>query len=583
MIATTVMCATKSCGKTTTVEIRRKFVSNVWRLRGIKMGRSNTCIIIPVHNQVKLVERLVSSIKTYTTGDWHVVIVDDASTEPNARKRLRALCTGTRKKFRLLWNQKQKGYAASCKKGAHKAYGGTRFYVFLNSDTEILTKDWLRKLTDPMFDDSFSAIGCLSNNAGLQSVPIINPEKTNTNHPKPGTSKADIANTVENREQQIFPCKIINGFALAVAGKAFRDVGGFDEVNFPHYGADDDLCIKLSRKQYKLGVINDLYIWHEKRASYQDEEFEIRKTVEDKIQEIHGDFADKERKRILDSNAFKSVINDINKPFEEKRTIIVQRRFKDKIGIGICAYRRPEQTARLIKSILAAVKTPHELVVGIDDIQDERTKDVCESLAIEHFIEVNRGNSVNRNRLMKVLYDKGCQYLFLLEDDLEVTDNFVIPYINVMKNTQIPLMCGLHPMLVEKGGKEGHFEVIKEEKLGDYNIVYPSGNSNIFIALTRGLLENQGYIDTAAYRNLYGRTTGLWLDKIRRKSGFSELTWPDVREGRKCYVYRYDISGGMDNERKKRELDRFREFDLQFNGLRQHMVLDYKEEHVVLC
>lgn len=561
----------------------------------------NVGIVIPAHNNFNLVKRCVESIqrKTNPITRWDLVVVDDASTEKNFRKNCRDL-VGKMRNAKLVYFNKQKGFSEACLKGIGKLPKNERFYVFLNSDCEIITKDWLMKMTSMYLNSKgkISCIGPISNAAGWQSIPNPNPSDARVNDPPRGFSKNDIGYLVDKfatGEPILFP--MIHGFCFLIENGVFRSVGGFDAVNFPHHGSEDDLMVKLHHRGISCAIADNVYIWHEKNQSYKESRKDFSKAAAIRLREIHGNIVDNLVAEYTKTPPLDALSQQIKAEMEGKtplRTAPAEHKKREslvkfapkyvpteheKIGVGICTYYRPEQLTRLINSCrVHLAKQPHLLLCGVDDSRDQRSADVCETLSVKYYTATNRGNSVNRNRLMKVLYDQGCDYIFLLEDDIEVMGNFVTPYVTCMKSLKMPIMCGLHPLLLEQKGQEGHcFEVIQEQQCGKYTVVYPSGNSNIFIALHRDVLDQHGYIDTVAYKNRYARTTGLWLDKIKRRCCYEFPAWLDVKEGRECYIYRPNVAGGMSNEEKKKELKRFREFDLIHSGRRSNPV-SYPEE-----
>jgi len=260
-----------------------------------------------------------------------------------------------------------------------------------------------------------------------------------------------------------------------------------------------------------------------------------------------------------------------------------------KVGVVVSTYRRPNNLEKLIRSILGHT-TPNDLVVGIDEQEDVASGAICKGLSVDYYRAPNKGVAVNKNRLIKILYDRGCDYIFLLEDDLIVVKDFIKPYVSAMESTSIPLMSGLHPDLVEFPNPKSIFSVIKSVQHQEFTIVYPSSCSNVFMVITRDLIERVGYFNTKQYKNKYGRIQTMWLDLAKISyicSGGKgaqwiekRMGWPDIKQGRDTYRY-IRVKQGMSEEDKAKEVQAFREsyFKYHSNPL---TCIEYPEEKIVL-
>jgi len=103
----------------------------------------------------------------------------------------------------------------------------------------------------------------------------------------------------------------------------------------------------------------------------------------------------------------------------------------EKIGLGIVTCNRPEFVSKCIESI--DLKMVDEKVIVNDG-----------TIKVDHtgvFIINNKKNigvGKSKNKLLKHLYDKGCDYIFILEDDMLILDNNVFnKYIEAHKASNI--------------------------------------------------------------------------------------------------------------------------------------------------
>jgi len=103
----------------------------------------------------------------------------------------------------------------------------------------------------------------------------------------------------------------------------------------------------------------------------------------------------------------------------------------EKIGLGIVTCNRPEFVSKCIESI--DLKMVDEKVI----VNDGTIKvDYTDFFIINN--EKNIGVGKSKNKLLKHLYDKGCDYIFILEDDMLILDNNVFnKYIEAHKASNI--------------------------------------------------------------------------------------------------------------------------------------------------
>jgi glycosyltransferase involved in cell wall biosynthesis len=101
-----------------------------------------------------------------------------------------------------------------------------------------------------------------------------------------------------------------------------------------------------------------------------------------------------------------------------------------KIGLGIVTYNRPDYFKKIFASVpLYAVD---EIVV----VNDGTPYEEIPVPLIQH--ETNKGVGISKNDAMKHLLAKGCDYIFLMEDDIIIKDPTVFQkYIEASKETGI--------------------------------------------------------------------------------------------------------------------------------------------------
>lgn len=88
------------------------------------------------------------------------------------------------------------------------------------------------------------------------------------------------------------------------------------------------------------------------------------------------------------------------------------------IGVGIVTYNRPDQYRRILESI--------QNVDYLFTLKDGGTPDY--SCHVDMILSDNKGVGVCKNIVIQQLLNKGCEHIFLLEDDCLVTNNDIWQY-----------------------------------------------------------------------------------------------------------------------------------------------------------
>ena len=161
-----------------------------------------------------------------------------------------------------------------------------------------------------------------------------------------------------------------------------------------------------------------------------------------------------------------------------------------KIGVGIITYNRPELLRKCLNSLIPA--EIHELVIINDG--DPLPYDIGSGVLIEN--EVNLGVGKSKNRVLKYLIDRGCDYLFLIEDDIYIKDVSVFnKYIEASKITGIEHFNFSQHGMMNKSWPEGK---PNPRVVIDYGVIklplYPHC-VGAFSFYTRNCIEQVGYID----------------------------------------------------------------------------------------
>jgi GT2 family glycosyltransferase len=207
-------------------------------------------IIIPVHNQVFHLKDCIDSIKKHTK-EYSLIIVDDGSTDYETVKWIDDLPDKI-----LIRHTKAMGFSKACNAGIDYAIKYLDFNILclLNSDTVIVTPDWLDKMAIEFSKfEKPGVASVVSDNATSQT--IYNPAKYLTK-----------INTKPTLKSQL-----IHGFCYFMSRKVILTIGRFDEDLFPHYGSEDDYSLNCIKHGFTNFIVGSIFVKHNASTSYSAE------------------------------------------------------------------------------------------------------------------------------------------------------------------------------------------------------------------------------------------------------------------------------------------------------------------------
>ena len=197
-------------------------------------------IVIPVLDRIdRLIPCLVSLDRLASPPSHEILIVGNGTPEPC----LEALPQPAR--LVLVPSSINLGFGGGCNWGARFARG--RYLVFLNDDTEV-EPHWLRALVEVAASDPrIGAVGSrlLSADGSLQEAGSVLWSDAGTHQVGRGLPAGSAA---YSRVRDVDYC---SACGLLVRREAWAAVGGFDEIYFPAYHEDVDLCLSLRKHGFR--------------------------------------------------------------------------------------------------------------------------------------------------------------------------------------------------------------------------------------------------------------------------------------------------------------------------------------------
>ena len=191
-------------------------------------------VIIPAYGKLEYTLACLRSIARHGShASFEVIVVDDASPDESAST------LATIEGLRLLRNDANLGFIASCNAGAAIAAGG--FLLFLNNDTQV-TPGWLDSLLDCFAEED----GC-----GIAGSRLVYPDGRLQEAGGIVYADGEAWNygRFEKRNDPRFLYRrdvdYISGASLMIDTGLFRRIGGFDTRYAPAYREDMDLAFAV--------------------------------------------------------------------------------------------------------------------------------------------------------------------------------------------------------------------------------------------------------------------------------------------------------------------------------------------------
>lgn len=225
-------------------------------------------IIIPVYNGIQYLDPLFKSIISNTDLPYHLIVVDDCSTDENVSNYLALIQKQLNNKMTLICNKTNLGFLQTANIGLSAS---THDCVLLNTDIE-LPAQWASRLFSPIFEfEQIASVTPFSNAATIFSFPKMGvdnllPDSSYLQKIDTIFSKVDTANL----PILAFPTGV--GFCMAMSRTALDTIGLFDPVFGKGYGEENDWCQRASKSGFINTIAPNLFVYHKHGGSFPCEE-----------------------------------------------------------------------------------------------------------------------------------------------------------------------------------------------------------------------------------------------------------------------------------------------------------------------
>lgn len=224
----------------------------------------STDIIVPVLNNLDLTKKFIESAKRQMS--CNLIVIDNGSDEPTSRYLDSIAST-----IILIKNKRNLGYVRAINQGLAKSTANT--ILLANNDT-YLPANLIENLRKCLHE--YDIVSPLSNNVGssddlrLIQYPFESDEYAE-----------DFSKELLALKRTITSSDYVFGHCMLMKREVFKSIGYLDE-RFGIGNYDDvDYCKRATNYGFKIGIVNNLFIYHECHATFKDLGIDVEKIIDD--------------------------------------------------------------------------------------------------------------------------------------------------------------------------------------------------------------------------------------------------------------------------------------------------------------
>ncbi|MBV6879082.1 glycosyltransferase family 2 protein [Epilithonimonas ginsengisoli] len=205
--------------------------------------------VIITYNSEYWIKKNITSILNNSEGvDIEILVVDNASNDSTIN-----IIKNNFPEVKIIESGKNLGFGAANNLAFLYALEiGYDFVFLINHDGWLLPEFW-KKTLPILSDEEYTKYGLLSPihfDATLKDFDF--------------GFKRYLGNTLGKNNNEVINVDLINGAFLFISKECLIKVRGFDPIFF-FYGEDIDLCLRAKKKGYKIGIIKNASVVHDRK------------------------------------------------------------------------------------------------------------------------------------------------------------------------------------------------------------------------------------------------------------------------------------------------------------------------------
>jgi GT2 family glycosyltransferase len=239
------------------------------RLAPAALVRHPVTIVLPVFNAFDLLPEVLDRILRHTDLPWHLVVIEDASTDPALRPWLRDWVarqeSASRGRITLIEHGENHGFIRSVNAGLAVAARRNEDVVLMNSDA-FVPPGWASRLMRPFLaHDRVASVTPLSNDAEILTLPVMC--QRTPMRPSEGDALDRVAATF-HPDAGLADVPTGVGFCMAIGRDWLRRVPQFDTAFGRGYGEEVDWCCKVRALGGRHLATAGLFVEHRGGTSF---------------------------------------------------------------------------------------------------------------------------------------------------------------------------------------------------------------------------------------------------------------------------------------------------------------------------
>jgi len=207
-------------------------------------------IILLTWNHLEETKKCINSVKLNTTIPYHLIIIDNASTDGTQEylKQLESIPLSNDNSLEVIYNSENLGFAKANNIGLNKTTLWDRHAVLINNDIEV-PLGWLKSLVDTFDKD--------------RKIGIVGPLSTAPTQEQFVERFKDHMGDIVQSHRVAFFCTLIHKQVL-------QEVGLLDEQFEVGTCEDDDYCIRAKKNDWLIVINTHVLVDHKHHTSLND-------------------------------------------------------------------------------------------------------------------------------------------------------------------------------------------------------------------------------------------------------------------------------------------------------------------------
>ena len=218
--------------------------------------RNNVNIIIVVYNGMQWLKRCLNSCNNFNT-----IIVDNKSSDNSVR-----FIQNNYPSITILSQNENLGFGAANNIGISYALKNNADYIFLLNQDAYLEEGTIEKLIEVHKNNiNYGILSPIHLNGDGKKLDL------NFSNYLQKNKKLLYDSLKHNFTNKVYEVPFVNAAGWLLPKNTLKNIGGFDPI-FYHYGEDDNYCQRVLFHGYKIGVVIDSYILHDREFRRRKEE-----------------------------------------------------------------------------------------------------------------------------------------------------------------------------------------------------------------------------------------------------------------------------------------------------------------------